>query len=436
MHTEQRTGFTSGRVADGRGRSQGGPFHEPILLGNICRVLRDIAFSTPQLWSSLTLTLHFNRLQEELERLNVWLARSRDCLVHIRLRCASDSFSGQDLWADNPPLSAVEAIARHCQRWEDVYLVLPMACLSHLNQIRGRVPVLRKLTLFRHGHSPLLEHLGLPIDAFADSPRLEDVSLFGISLSSITLPWDQLVGFRGYDLWEDEIMSILKQSPHLLRCTFRAYLGDRVLSYPALPLQHHLHSLSISEHSGYTKYLTLPTLQKIKLKADDWCWNPRNMISLLTRSHCSLERLQLSVGFVSEEGLLFCLSAIPTLKEFKLTNLNDKVQSVFTDKVIRRLTSSGLDGPMLVPKLKLMDISTCALSFTPSTLADMLWSRWWPNPFDNEAQVTQRMGCLKTFRLSSSSSALPSVHSEIWKLPRIRDLDEDGMSIRIVSPKP
>ncbi|KAF9466780.1 hypothetical protein BDZ94DRAFT_137421 [Collybia nuda] len=430
VHTEQTT-FTSDHNSR-RANSQVDPFREPILLGNICHLFRDIAMSTPQLWSSIALALHVDRLPEELERLNVWITRSRDCLLRIRLRCSSDSFASQDAWVDNPPFSVIEAISRHCQRWEDIYLVLPMACLSRLNQIKGRVPALRKLTLFRHGQSPLFEYAGLPVEAFSAAPKLEDVSLFGVSLSSIMLPWDQLVAFRGYDLWEDEIMSVLKQAPRLLRCTFRAYLGDRALSYPALPLQHRLRSLSISEHSGYTRHLTLPKLQKIKLKADDWCWNPRNMVSLLTRSRCSLERLQLSVGFVSEEGLIFCLSSIPTLKEFKLTNLNDRVHSVFSDKIISRLTAPGLGGPMLVPKLRSIDIFTCTINFTPSMLADMLWSRWRPSGFDEEAQ---RAGCLKTFRLSSSSSALPSVCSEVWKLPRIRDLDKDGMVIRIISPK-
>jgi hypothetical protein len=432
VHNDHRSGFARGRANDGRDSPCADPFREPVLLGNICRVFRDIAFSTPELWSSITLTLHSNEISEELERLRAWLTRSKDCLLTIRIRCASDTFAGKYVWAENPPFQVVEAISLHCQRWEEIYLVLPMACFSQLNQMQGRMTTLRKLTLFRHGYTPLDEYIGLPIDAFIGSPKLEDVSLFGISPSSINLPWSQVTGFRGYDLWEDEIMSILRQSPHLLRCTFRAYLGDRALSNPASPLQHHLRSLSISEHSGYTKNLTLPKLQKMKLKADDWCWNPRNMISLLVRSSCSLERLQLSVGFVNEEGLILCLSAIPTLKEFKLANLNDRVHSVFTDKVIRRLTSPGIGGPILVPKLRSMVIFTCTLSFTADLLADMLWSRSRPG---SSYEASQHVGCLRTFRLSTSSPAISSVYDEVWKLPRMRELDKDGMSIRIVSPK-
>lgn len=427
-----RAGIVSSRVNDIQASPCADPFREPILLGNICRVFRDIAFSTPQLWSSITLTLHSCELSEELDRLKAWLARSKGCLLSIHIRCAPDTFAGKDAWAENPPFQAMEAIFPYCKRWEEIYLSLPMACFSHLNQMQGRMVMLRKMTLFRHGYTPLNEYSGLPIDAFFGSPKLEDVSLFGISPSSMTLPWSQLTGFRGYDLWEDEIMFVLNQSPHLLRCTFRAYLGDRALSKPSSPLQHHLRSISMSEHSGYTKYLTLPHLQKIKLKADDWCWNPRNMISLLTRSSCSLERLQLSVGFVSEEGLILCLSAIPTLKEFKLANLNDRVHSVFTDKVIRRLTSPGIGGPMLVPKLRSMDIFTCTLSFTPDLLVRMLWSRSRQGSSD---EVSQPVGYLRTFRLSTSSPAISSVRHEVWRLPRMQNLEKEGMLIRIASAK-
>ncbi|KAJ6602879.1 hypothetical protein DFH09DRAFT_899429, partial [Mycena vulgaris] len=62
-----------------------GPF-SPSFLDQICRKWRDVALSTPSLWSALRLNLDRVELQEQqLCLLQTWLERSKNCSLSIAL---------------------------------------------------------------------------------------------------------------------------------------------------------------------------------------------------------------------------------------------------------------------------------------------------------------------------------------------------------------
>ncbi|KAJ6532839.1 hypothetical protein DFH09DRAFT_1043868 [Mycena vulgaris] len=125
----------------------------PLFLGHICRKWRDIALTTPSLWTEVALTVGAVAAQEHQLRLpETWLNRSRDCPISIVLH-------------HNPPAVGVEnsihefidSILSHRRRCRILSLVIP---LCDIPLIDDEFPLLRVASI---GISDLPETHSRPI---------------------------------------------------------------------------------------------------------------------------------------------------------------------------------------------------------------------------------------------------------------------------------
>ncbi|KAJ7113079.1 hypothetical protein C8R44DRAFT_631482, partial [Mycena epipterygia] len=63
-----------------------GGIFSPVVLGQICRRWREIAFSTPSLWRAIKIDFEqATALDEQADLLETWLLRSKDCPLSISL---------------------------------------------------------------------------------------------------------------------------------------------------------------------------------------------------------------------------------------------------------------------------------------------------------------------------------------------------------------
>ncbi|KAJ7906671.1 hypothetical protein B0H13DRAFT_2020344 [Mycena leptocephala] len=135
----------------------------PSFLCLICREWREVALSTPALWSAITLILNDPDLYpDQLRLLEFSLGRSGNRSLFIELVCEMDA--GVSI----TPL--VEAIVRHASRWEDVNLCLPR---EGLRLIRGNMPRLRTLAI---APSDILDETSPTVELFTQAPNLMDVT--------------------------------------------------------------------------------------------------------------------------------------------------------------------------------------------------------------------------------------------------------------------
>ncbi|KAF8213945.1 hypothetical protein K438DRAFT_1802605 [Mycena galopus ATCC 62051] len=232
----------------------------PLVLAGVCRAWRDIAFTTPILWSKLR--VKFDSIPIEVVskpglvegRIDRWLARAGHYPLSLDFRSSRKH---------HDPF-ALSRLGDIILRWSDR--------VQHLDINIGKRRDIRALGLDSAAF-PLLQDASLrcgaeldpdvqlPVVVFGNAPRLHDLNLlFGLGVltaAGFTLPWLQLTSFEG----TISNLSIFTLAPNLteITCSFEPDEDDFVA------ITHRsLRSLTIGKDSGdLIHYLTLPALRSL-----------------------------------------------------------------------------------------------------------------------------------------------------------------------------
>ncbi|KAJ7633165.1 hypothetical protein FB45DRAFT_914515 [Roridomyces roridus] len=201
----------------------------PSLLLQICRKWRDVALTTPALWSTMKLTLDSIYHVRQRHLLHVWLKRSGNRSLSMGLAC---SFGMAD--DDEILIEFVDSLACYATRWQEMEIVLP--CES-FRRITGSMPRLRSVNIgsFWWEHPP-----ETPILLFTEAPALKNVVLSAtFNPLTITLPWLQITTLVAEALSLDEAVEILRQTTTLEHCTLTVDDGHPSAAslIPPLPLR-------------------------------------------------------------------------------------------------------------------------------------------------------------------------------------------------------
>ncbi|RDB22031.1 hypothetical protein Hypma_011074 [Hypsizygus marmoreus] len=419
---------------------------QTLRLAAVCRAFCASAWGTPQLWCQIAITLGAGRREPKAEKergnsegrvetLHRWLERSGACTLSVQMQWGGGRCSGYGQGineAETEAAAAVDAIARHAERWRDVSLVLPVACFARLQaEDYPAMKNLERLALLRHPYTPIGEdEEGSTITAFRNTHALREVTLLGVPAQLLAVQWDLLARFTGYFLGDDAIVDVLRLAPGLEECVFAWCPGNTTAGLlSTVPLKHDgLQVLRIAGNAGVLRHLTLPALKELELRMgkDVWGWSPQALVGLLARSHlgCTLEVLRLTVGFVSEGRLVECLEALPGLRVFRLENLNDRVHSAFSDRVLRRLTvqkGEKKGRSTIVPRLESLEVVGCSCQFDVRVLGKMLESRW----------KGSGDSCLRRFGLEGSHDSPLGFDDEILGSSWMETLVLEGMAVVI-----
>ncbi|KAF8634096.1 hypothetical protein AX17_004286 [Amanita inopinata Kibby_2008] len=346
----------------------------PLLLGRVRSSWQALAYSTPELWS--TLNLYIGRGGRNVRHftgfITAWLEKSGKLPLNIHLFVPI---------SEKLLDSILECLYRYRSRWEILSIVL-------LTRIplppMGDLPLLQS---FRYTEWLSGGHLDLP---FASAPRLTELEwTYGRRVVGHSgVPWHQLTRLSfGKGITSDDAIEAIQNCPELLY--FSASVnGDEMERTRSLPgHQVELRKLRMlfinmnSDCSPLLRSLTLPELAVFTLSIDhrrgQWPENfvlrriHRELLRLFTRSKCKLDRLYLHDCGFDETMALECFrhNSLSTLTELYVEGRSYPL--IFTDQVILELTLTEVG---LLPKLSHLSLYHDGAT-SPGLLGRMVLSR-------------------------------------------------------------
>lgn len=341
---------------------------------HICKYWRNVALTTPRLWSLISIEISWfdalYRIERKVALARKWLSRTAKCPLSVRI-----SFDMQPSYR-RAALSLLEPLLQNCDRWQHAEINLPWSTVQRLNPAGNILPLLESLVMsVRSHHKDRL--LG-----FEAAPNLRNYN--GCGPAEIQLQWRQLTHcFLDYFINSRQALMILASSPNLVtfgvKIASRAMLGADVLPTNLTIHHQNLRSLTILGEGNFRSLLDpliLPSLKELKYREEGRYLGPAPVVDLMTRSSCSIISfgLELVAEGMGSYGLIFLLEHMPELSELDL-QLHFFTEIDFR-RILTRLMARPQSGKVsLLPRLEILKIDhEGALDY--SLLANTLESRW------------------------------------------------------------
>ncbi|KAF7345579.1 F-box domain-containing protein [Mycena venus] len=344
----------------------------PWLLTHICRHWRAVSVSDPSLWSLITIYYDPGMNPSSsysVPMLETQIARAQNLKIHLHGREGCDSQLQAEIF---------HCLSKHSSRWEELRLTLTSAIFPLLDNVQGRVPILRSLWI--QWDDEEIETAAESVDFVETAPSLVDVSIFSVSVPmSISLPVGHLTRYQLDGPWEMH-RGILALGPNLVEARISVkYQDDPWLTEGEVIHLAALARLYVSQPE-VLPYIRAPALQELALffPYTDRLFIMPKLQTFLSRSSCTtLYRLCLS-GCSDAETTIKILQNIPSITELRII-LTTPDLCTGVKELMDKLTISdvGVPGPPLVPALSgIFFGSTCSGLFDFTAYLKMVQSRW------------------------------------------------------------
>ncbi|PPQ74759.1 hypothetical protein CVT26_005056 [Gymnopilus dilepis] len=293
----------------------------PFFLGSICSQWRTIVWSTPMIWSRISLYLITSRYETQIELLQDHLTRSGDLPLTINLM-----FQEENDWSSRLPTQLVDFLVTTAPRWYCANLVLPEAwypLLAGIKQNLRFLTILMTQSLWKDCRLPPSKRKHL--DLFADAPSLIDVHLNGYYISDVDIPWKQLRRLKAQHVYLDECFYLLPRVSRLESCKIYTILPDQTRRVEpqaiSLPFLTHLriHCYMWDHMTLLFSNLDAPSLDTLEI-SDPYRGPLPPLPALLDAMGCKLTRLKLyDFTFKGEESnLIEFIRGISTLTDLDI----------------------------------------------------------------------------------------------------------------------
>ncbi|KAJ7137250.1 hypothetical protein C8R46DRAFT_1322133 [Mycena filopes] len=328
-----------------------------LQLGHICRMWREIALSTPELWNTLDIrvsypSLQFLGVQQYLARL--FLSRAASLPLDIPMYGDPDSFQ-----------TMLDILIPYSRTWARISFEYPgdmgMPFIHH------QLPALTTLELEGGDFGSM----------FSDAPLLRHVSLDDVGPQPSALPWAQLSSLTLKNCSGDHFAEILGWTPNLVHLVVGAVSTPIPLKVLPLPkLQSLIFGGAHSETIATVVSVLDAQIRKLKLTHDDLAPLSPPMLH-----PAALEQFCVDImGRPAEDDpavpSIECLTPMVALRVLKIVAhcYHPRPPNFFLPVILRLL-----DDPNCLPALEFLTLIIPAGSpsdFDPDTLCNMLCVRF------------------------------------------------------------
>ncbi|KIM38128.1 hypothetical protein M413DRAFT_30277 [Hebeloma cylindrosporum] len=327
-----------------------------FLLASMCRRWRQLARSTPELWSTMSFTLvkpNTNTLPP-LQFISDWLRLSGS--LPLTLWIIEEACYNLH-WETCP--SVVDAINQHSGRWHKVVLHLHKQHFIHFRGIASPSNLYDLEIILDEGYheTPFFSMISRPspVHLTIDSCLSASIDIAWSHLTCITLRW----------LPAEECVRALKLGPLLESCTLSCLIGDYD-SWPPQPrliFRHvHLRKLFISEAEGhllpgFIDLVEFPSIEELSC-APSYGLMKKSLIPFLQRSGNRLKRLKVLIDILdvpnTSSALIELLHTVPYLQnlECQVLMMSAKLSNMIASDLFRALSWA----PPILPKLQCLVI--------------------------------------------------------------------------------
>ena len=349
----------------------------PRILCSVCSKWRDVALSTPQLWTRIVVTILSGISRERAEKkvacLNTWIGRSGTLPLTLYLGrgwgCTDD-----DENEGVPVVLLMEALTRHASRWEAVYFDF----MAHLPAVPRRY-----MTPF---------YTDFPFTSWSSLRRISSSNPFAPLQLNKSVPWSQITHFTiEADMSPQVALDIFEHCPNLfeVRITLDSTSTNAIPHLTSPPIiQHGLRKLDLisCKLELLISAITLPSLTDLKLiLLPPNSSKANHLINLMTRSQCKLDKLIFSGVALSADDMAKCLEheSCRSLTELTveltlITHPRPRSIPAITGDILQRLTLHPSNPTPLCPNLTYLRLHKGEWdSF--DTVVDMVSSRLCPD---------------------------------------------------------
>ena len=282
----------------------------PLFLGSVCRRWREVAWSTPELWTYISVHLT-NQIFGVIQRCSLWLDRSG--VLPLNIRISSDISVPVNHSKTRAGInSLIATLQNHSRRWRhldiltSIFLVMDHEC------------PLESLRISRYSNNVTVT----PYISMECLPNLRKIYLSSVSLNRLHIQWNNVTHiklaspFHISDCW-----NIFQRCPKLVYCSFSsvtngsggAILG--IIRLPSLKVLELGHSEWHSTDPLVLNSLELPALEELRYGCLSSPSETGSLLSLFKRSSCRLQSLIFESTRVSWDGFVPLLKYLPDLKK-------------------------------------------------------------------------------------------------------------------------
>ncbi|KAF5375275.1 hypothetical protein D9758_000288 [Tetrapyrgos nigripes] len=374
----------------------------PLLLGTICRNWREVALSTPYLWSCINVVLptsgSMHLLCASIDRrrdgVEAWLSRAGELPLSFSIHADSQlsfrqipSSSSQDMDERKAAFSEhtqelIGCFTRRIARWQKVILQVSPFCMQifeasmlasagsdwsfdehhclegfsihSIRRIPGQ-PVMRALPKFLA--APSLRQVAMTNVPF----NLQELALMTPNLLLLNLRR----GHSSRSPSPQDVFSLLSRFRNLRECSTAICFTSQATSFDSLetlclPSLQSMSLIIIMDSAAvdvdtFFRQLSLPSLHSLTIKVfTRGAMEHAPFVDLLASSGSHIRELHLSLE-LPVEGLLECLAHLPLL--VKLSVHNGKLHGDPGASFVRRLTPCTQQPEPLCPNLQQLSLS-------------------------------------------------------------------------------